>query len=152
MHPVDTLVTIVDGTDLELPLAVQPEIQARHRLVVTLGVPGGLLQPVFADSQIIDMGGVTAVRAFKRICSLLDGGTHVNSTDAHSPLVLELQSAFISHAVKDEPLVAPVIDYLRNYFSANLFVCVDSISPGVNWHDTILAALQAKQVFVFLLL
>jgi len=149
-HVVDTLVTIVDGSDLEFPLAVQAQVQARHRMVVTLGAPGTLLQPLFTGSQLIELGrDVTVFEAFKQIRAYLDGDSQLNSTEALPALTLP--KAFISHAVKDEALVLPAAEYLRNYFAADLFLCVDSISPGVNWQDTILTALQSKTIFVLLL-
>ncbi|MEM7343280.1 MAG: toll/interleukin-1 receptor domain-containing protein [Chloroflexota bacterium] len=147
-YTVDTLVTIVDGTDLAIPLASQNKVQAQRRLLVTLGVEGGLLQPLFATHQIIDLGDATIFEAFKQIRLYLD-------EDEPQPILtssnISLQSAFISHAVKDEPLILPVADYVRTYFKADLFLCADSIPPGVNWHDKILNALHTQHTFVFLL-
>jgi len=37
MPAVDTLVTVVDETDLEFAMATRPEIKTRRRLRVTLG-------------------------------------------------------------------------------------------------------------------
>src|SRR6185295_2137333 len=68
-----------------------------------------------------------------------------------SDLPRTLHGAFLSHAVGDEALILSVIDYLRRYFKADLFLCADSILSGTNWQDTISAALFGREYFVSLL-
>jgi hypothetical protein len=138
---------MVDGTDLELPLALHRAIQARTRLVITLGVAGDLLQGVFPDCQIVDLGDVDLFEAFKRIEAIVEGG---RGQPVSAP-ARALQTGFISHAVRDEALLLPAVEYLRRYFRVNLFLCADSILPGTNWQDTILTALVEQQCFVGLL-
>jgi len=144
---VDRLVTIVDGTDLELPLAVHREVQARTRTVISLGIPANLLQGIFAGCQVVDLGTIDIFEAFQRIAALVNGG--LGPAAALSSLTMH--TGFISHAVHDEPLLMPVVDYLRRHFPVNLFVCADSIQPGTNWQDMILTALREQQVFMALL-
>lgn len=134
--------------DLEFPLSIQSEIQAKKQIVTSLGAGSGLLHAVFPGSQILDLGPVTVFVAFKEIRRLLDSG----DIDGLPPTELQkLSTAFVSHAVKDEPLIMPTIRYLREVFSADLFLCADSIEPGTNWQDTIYTALQEKEVFVVIL-
>ncbi|MDP6507243.1 MAG: toll/interleukin-1 receptor domain-containing protein, partial [Planctomycetota bacterium] len=62
-----------------------------------------------------------------------------------------LKSAFISHAVADESLIMPAVEYLRQYFDAGLFLCADSIETGSVWQKEITEALEAKDCFICLL-
>jgi hypothetical protein len=144
---VDLLVTVVDGTDLELPLVLHRGIRARDRLVVTLGVAGGLLQEVFAGDRVLDLGHVDLFEAFRQVRAVLDG----KAEPAATPCPVRLHSAFISHAVRDEALVVPAVGYLRRYYQADLFLCADSIAPGTDWQGTIGRALRGQAVFVGLL-
>jgi hypothetical protein len=111
---------------------------------------------------MIDLAGMNVFQAFKRICLILDEADQGLQAHSHSqeetllgspslPAKASLKSAFISHAVKDEALIMPVIDYLHRYFQADLFTCADSISPGANWQAEIVDALQIKENFIVLL-
>jgi hypothetical protein len=144
---VDQFVTVVDGTDLEVPLALHREVQAHDRTVVTLGAAAGLLLEMFTGCRVVELGPVDLFEAFKRIVEMMDsgGGAAVHARP------LELNTGFISHAVRDEPLLLPAVDYLRRYYKANLFACADSISPGADWQNAILTALTERQRFVGLL-
>jgi TIR domain len=147
---VETLVTIVDGTDLDYPLQAYRQIHATDRVVVTLGVAGAVLSEVFPGSRVVDLGGQDLAQVFKRITALLQGAGA--TTDAPSARPREpLRAAFVSHAVADEALIMPAIDYARRYYGAELFTCSDSIPPGANWQASIMAALAAKDLFVLLL-
>ncbi len=141
------LVMIVDGTDLGFPATVQRRAHADERLVIALGVAGGLLGPHFAGSRIVDVPEADPVEAFQRIRAILDNG----AAPADMVPPVNLTSAFLSHAVKDEALILPAVTYLRRHFRADLFLCADSILPGTRWQDTILAALDEKDRFVGLL-
>lgn len=145
---VERLVTIVDGTDLEFPMTALREIHARDRLVVTLGVPGEVLQAAVGGCQIIDLAGASLFDAFTRITKILDGEEQVSQRPG-APVIL--RSAFISHAIKDEPTIMPVITYLRRYFQADLFLCADSVPPSSVWQDVILNALRSQGCFIALL-
>jgi CDGSH-type Zn-finger protein len=144
---VDQLVTIVDGMDLELVLAMNRAIQARARMVITLGVPGGLLHELFSGCQVFDLGRIDLLAAFKQVVAIVDSGQ-----GPAAPLsAVTMHTGFISHAVADEALLLPIVDYLRRYFAVNLFVCADSILPGTDWQETIQNALvsvrRKKPVF-----
>ena len=115
-----------------------------------MGGSSQLLAALFSQAQVIDLSEVDPLRAFKRIQTLLADPDAITSSALSPPSTL-LKSAFISHAVKDEALIMPVMDYLRTYFQADLFLCADSIPPSTNWQDTILAALQKQSYFVLLL-
>ena len=150
-HPwpaVDRLITIVDGTDLEFPLNAHGAIRARKRVVFVLGVSAGLLRHLFGNCRVVDLGDAEPFAAFRQIQEVLDGGEpRIGDDDAP----LGLHSAFISHAVDDEPTLVPAMNYLRKHFAADLFLCADSIPSGADWQGTILAALRAKECFVAML-
>lgn len=152
----ETLVIIVDGTDLEFPVEANRQIRAKQRLVVTLGIASPLLSGLFPGCQIVNLAGVDVFQSFKRICTILDesgGNGQLQDVSGDGPIPAEatLKSAFISHAVKDEPLIMPVIDYLRRYFQVDLFTCADSIPASTHWQAEIIDALRTKDTFVALL-
>jgi hypothetical protein len=128
-------------------LAVHCAIQARERVVVTLGIPPSLLQGAFAGCEVLDLGRVGLFDAFKQIEALVDCGRTAGGPA--DPAILH--TAFVSHAVRDEALLLPVVDYLRRYFAADLFLCADSILPGSNWQDGIWKALQEQEYFIEIL-
>lgn len=99
---------------------------------------------------MIDLSRTDPLQAFKHIQTLLADPDAITTAALPPPETL-LKSAFISHAVKDEALIMPVMDYLRTYFQADLFLCADSIPPGTDWQGTIIAALQNQSCFVALL-
>ena len=151
----ETLVIIVDGTDLDFPVEANRQIRAKRRLVVTLGIASPLLNSVFPGCQIVDLAGIDVFQSFKRIRKILDesdGNSQLQDISDVVPLPIEatLKSVFISHAVKDEPLIMPVIDYLR-YFQVDLFTCADSIPASTNWQREIIDALRNKDTFAVLL-
>lgn len=152
----ETLLIIVDGTDLEFPVEANRQIRAKRRLVVTLGIASPFLNGVFPGCQIVNLAGNNIFQSFKRIRMFLDesdGNGQVQDISNVVPMPAEatLKSVFISHAVKDEPLIMPVIDYLRRYFQVDLFTCADSIPASTNWQAEIIDALRAKDIFVVLL-
>ncbi len=144
---VDRLVMIVDDTDLGFPVAVHGRARAEERLVVVLGVAGGLLGSHFPGSRVVDMPDVDPAAAFDRIQAVLDN----NEAPTQIAAPVSLCSAFISHAVKDEVLILSAVNYLRRHFRADMFLCADSILPGARWQDTILSALEEKDHFVVLM-
>lgn len=147
-HAVDTLVTVVDGTDLQFPLAIQSQIQARQRWVVSLGAATTLLASQLSADKIVDLGHIPPFQAFSHIRQALDKGASAPPEPTARQM---LASAFISHAIKDEPLLLPAIHYLRDYFQANFFLCADSIPSGSDWQKTIDRALHQQDIFVVLL-
>lgn len=62
-----------------------------------------------------------------------------------------LAPMFLSHAVADEALILPAVDYLRRHLDADLFVCADSIDTGASWHDAIVSELRVRPRLVWLL-
>lgn len=139
------LVTIVDGTDLELPAQLHRQIEAKERIVFTLGVPPRLLSGFFPGSHLVDLSDTDPAHAFQAVAAVLDRDIGSEVSSEEPPI---LRSAFVSHAVRDEALLIPVKEYLEEFFGADLFLCADSISPGSSWQDRIVAALRAKDLFV----
>lgn len=146
---VETLVMIVDSCHLEFPIKMDQQIQANQRIVFSLGVAVNLLQSHFPNSLILDWSQENPLQLFKLITNVLDAP--VPQFEKASLPSQPLQSAFISHAVKDEALILPAMDYLRNYFQSDFFTCADSIPPGTTWQPEILTALKEKDCFVLLL-
>ncbi|MEM7114194.1 MAG: TIR domain-containing protein [Chloroflexota bacterium] len=151
-HVVERLITIVDGTDLHYPIAIQPQIQARQHWVVSLGSASGLLSTRLNASRVIDLSHISALQAFSHIRQVVDGDELGDETVGKTAVsTTTLNSAFISHAVKDEGLLLPAVHYLRDTFQADLFLCADSIPTGSNWQDSIYTALRQQSQFVVIL-
>jgi serine/threonine protein kinase len=143
----EVLVTIVDGTDLDFVGVDADHIEARRHIVITLGIASEHLGGLFPGTEIVDFSDVDPLHAFRKISAWL-------ARDEAAPLARAapvLRSAFLSHAVQDEPLILSVKDFLVNYYDANVFTCADSIPPGADWQAKILEALREKEIFVFLL-
>ena len=142
---VENLVILVDGTDLTVPTEVCTQIKAGRQIVVSLGVAAKLLSSNFPQAQILDLGAVEVLETFHHIRRFLESDSQ--GTEAPTKPT-RLASCFLSHSVADEPLLLKAVEYLRKHFAADIFLCADSIEPGVNWHDTILESLKEKDVVV----
>jgi hypothetical protein len=66
---------------------------------------------------------------------------------AEAPVFSE-RKLFISHSIKDEPVLLPVIEYLRTSFGAKCFICADSIKHGTDWRAQIMTELRSCDVFL----
>jgi|GEM_PF-1457495 len=72
---------------------------------------------------------------------------------AHEPvdeIMAPLPRIFLSHAVADEAALYPVIERLRQHLAADVFVCADSIDPGVDWQAVIRRELRERDLFLFI--
>jgi TIR domain len=143
---VDTLVTILDGTDLNRVLISNRHQRARRQIVVTLGVDPGLLATPFPQHEIHSLGDVDILQAFKRIRQLLEDPPGPQEAEKKT-----IASCFLSHAVKDEPLIQRAVEYLRDFYGADFFLCGDSIQPGDDWFEVVSLALREKERFVVFL-
>ena len=141
----DRCVILVDSGDLDGVQALDAGVDAPARLVIAFGVPARALRPLFADAPIVDVGPTHAFAAFRKACDAIDGAPPARITDG------PLASAFVSHAVADEPVIAPATGVAARVFGARLFWCADSIPSGAQWQADIVAALRSHDLFVFLL-
>lgn len=140
---VETLVILIDGTDLSTPAEVASRTESNRCIVVSLGVSGGLLCACFPDAEILDLGKVQVLESFHQIRRFLDSGERALAAPP-----LSLSTCFLSHSVNDEPLLLRGVEYLRKHFKADIFLCADSIEPGMNWHQTIVDSLRVKDLLV----
>lgn len=53
---------------------------------------------------------------------------------------------FVSHAVKDEARIMPVINRLREHYRCTVFLCADTIPAGANWQIKIEDELRDSDV------
>ena len=60
----------------------------------------------------------------------------------------QLQNIFISHAVADEVLLIPAVEFIRKLTSSKVFLCFDSIQSGGKWRREIDTALKQTDLFV----
>ncbi len=143
----DRLIMIVDGTDLEFPISAHRTIEARTCIVFSVGIAAGLLDKLFERCHVVDLGDVNAFEAFRGVQAILDRPL-LEAPSRHTETAL--RSAFICHAMKDEPIITPVMSYIRHHFGADIFLCGDSIPGGADWHGKILNSLREKESFVAL--
>lgn len=146
----DTLIIITDGTDLQFPSEIYPKIQAQKSYVITLGIHGHFLSNHFPQSKIITAPLSNPLHAFKTIKTKVDlilkGKSSQENLSSSAP-----KNIFLSHAVRDETNIMPVVEYLRDYLNVNIFVCTDSIGLGTNWHQEIIQGLHKQEHFVALI-
>lgn len=141
----DRCVVLVDGSDLESVQGLAAGVTAPDRLIVAFGVPARALRPLFRGAAVVDVGPTHAFAAFRKACEVIDGTSLAPAQDGM------LASAFVSHAVADEPVIAPATRVAADVFGARLFWCADSIPSGATWQADITAALRDHDIFVFLL-
>ena len=136
------LVVLTDGTDLEGLRAHVAAVSASQKLVLGVGIAAGLLEAVFEGFVVRSVASddLHLYRAAKHALA---------SGDVAEP-ARSLQRAFLSHAVVDEPTIAPALGYLRKQFRADLFVCADSIVGGEDWRRAIVKELDDRPLFVAL--
>ncbi len=135
------VVVISDGTDLEGLLERAETVRATERVAIALDLDAGLLGGAFPGWTVLsvhsdDLSLYAAVTG-----ALSDLGRARSSA-------IEVERAFVSHAVADEGELAPALAYLRRHFGADLFVCGDSLRAGSEWHREITAELEARPVFL----
>ena len=141
-----TMVLILDGLDLETALESFSNAVSTEKILVTLSVSPEILENKFPGFQIFDCREYNVFQAFRRISEFLKNPKQLNERKPS-----RLASCFLSHAVVDEPTLVPAVEYLREFFGLDVFLCGDSISPGENWQATISLALRDKEIFVVLL-
>lgn len=144
-YHVDTLVLLADSGDLDKLRLLNTHIQARQRLVIGAGHGTPFLQPLFPDATIYALDAARLPQAYLQVKAVLRGEVEA-CTVCQAP-----QSLFLSHAVADEPLIQPVVTYLKTQYAARIFTCQDSIPAAGAWHGEILAALLAAERVVVLL-
>lgn len=144
---VDTLIIIIDGTDLEQPLAIYEQANYRQAIVICFGVGGQFIQPVFPQANIYHFEEGEVFHAFNHVKSILIQ----KPTPFKMASKSQLPSIFLSHAVLDEELLMPAIEYLNQYYKTDIFTCADSIRSGSRWQKEIIRALNTQDIFVILL-
>eukprot|EP01094_Clydonella_sp_ATCC50884_P026035 TRINITY_DN7016_c0_g1_i1.p1 TRINITY_DN7016_c0_g1~~TRINITY_DN7016_c0_g1_i1.p1 ORF type:complete len:384 (+),score=153.94 TRINITY_DN7016_c0_g1_i1:395-1546(+) len=170
---VGTLITVVDGSDVDFALGVCERAVADTRIVCCVEVSPAALAARFPPNTIfIDLTcNVDDVSMLfsKSVMMVEQAPTLVPRKNSSAQVVIEcgsaeesavyeihrsarmLRSAFVSHAVADEAAIAPMLDTLRRVYHADMFVCADSIDVGADWQRAITEALAEKDVFVLLL-
>ncbi len=137
-------IVLVEGFEFDTLQSLYSTVKATEIQVLSLGTPINLLQPLFPDASHFALGTLQLLEAFERVSSFLESPFE---TAIHTPL----QSAFVSHAVRDEPVLIPVVQLLRKRFGLSLFLCADSIRSGTGWQEEIEQNLRQQEVVVAIL-
>ena len=140
------LVVISEGTDLDTVVRLASRVNAPRKMVVAVNIDAAMLAHAFPGWPIRAVQGGNSIELWQQIRS-------VCASDAKTsrPQPMQLQAAFLSHAVADEPLIQQPIEYLRRFYNADIFVCADSVPSGAVWHEQILGQLKERDLFVLLL-
>lgn len=136
------LVVLTDGTDLDGLRAHVATVRASRKLVLGVGIAAGLLEAVF-EGFVVRSVASDDLHLYRAVKGALASGDTAEPTRS-------LERAFLSHAVADEPSIAPALAYLRRQFRADLFMCADSIIGGEDWRRAIVKELEARPLFIAL--
>lgn len=144
----ERLVALVDAASLPAWRATGPLVDAQEVWGVPLGeLPARLLSVPGRPVSLLWAPGDADPRAyFAPILRALDGPEPVGVQREPA-----LCSGFLSHAVRDEGLIEPVVSLARESLGVRLFLCADSIPHDARWSEAIEAALREHDRFVFLL-
>lgn len=143
-------VVLSDGTDAEGLARALERVRAARTVVLSIGVPptAACLRAhehvVLADEDALGL----ARRASTCVAQLRRGASAPAATQPHAAA---LPRMFVSHAVLDEPSLAPAIEHLRAFYDAQVFLCADTLRPGDDWRRSIDAALREAELFVLVL-
>lgn len=135
----ERLIVLTDGLDLDLVESALGRITATNRVVVVVDAPTAVVASRFAGWEVRSAHPEDPLHLWRAV-----------STALKSPAApkLELPTVFLSHAVADEAVLQPILDYLRDWTGVELFSCADSIPSGTEWRARIQAALVASERFV----
>jgi hypothetical protein len=136
------LVIIADGHDIEQLRKICGSVQAEQRLVMCVGVPPSVLAWAFPEASFLSLETESPALLWKSAEAQLMAEPEPASLQAR-PRV------FLSHSVKDEAQLFPIVQALRGHFQIPLFVCADSIPTGSGWHDEIQKQLEQCDLFLF---
>lgn len=140
-HPTRAVRAVVlsDGTELDRLLQSVARVDAQERIAIVVDGAAALVGRALPDWSV-------------RLARSDDAsGLWGAVWEAMSAMPVEvpiLRSAFVSHAVADEPQLQPVLDGVRRA-GAELFLCADSIELGTDWRARIEHALASSERFVF---
>lgn len=147
-HALDAPVTaqrvwvLTDGSDLDAVQADLRQVTAGpDRRVVVVDAPARSVHAAFGDWPVCEAHPEDPLHLWRAVQTALK-----QDATRTGPL----PSAFVSHAVVDEPVLQPVVDYLRRWTDADLFLCADSIPAGADWRTDIDAALARSERFVWI--
>jgi hypothetical protein len=136
------LVVVTDGQDAEWTASLCAGVVYNSQVVLAVGVAPSVVQWAFPDAVPIEVDEVVAPLIWKRAeAALLSGSAQLVAPPR--------PKVFLSHSVRDEAALLPVVDTLRDHFSVPFFVCADSIPAGSQWQEEIRGHLGRCDLFVY---
>jgi hypothetical protein len=136
------VVVLSDGTDVSALKAMLERVSATERRLLAIGVPGASLASAFP-------GWPTATVPADEPLLLPNRAHRALQETPGDPPPSSLPSVFLSHAVADEAILAPVLAALRGPLGVEVFACGDSLAPGRPWRADIEDALRGSDRFCF---
>ena len=131
------LILLSDGSDIEYLHQEMNRISSSQERLLAIGIPVEIVSKAFlslSSYHQIDDDFRTLWMSCQRA---LENPTY--------PTQQMYSSLFISHAVQDEQGILPIVQYIRQHFSIEIFLCTDSIRSGSNWYQTIVEQLAQSQ-------
>jgi hypothetical protein len=136
----DELIILCDGTNLDRIHKEMSRIQYQKQRLLVIGVPIEVVRKAFPDSDVQQSVSDDFSILWIECKRALEAPKNMDGNQSQT-----YQSIFVSHAVEDEAVLLPIVDYIRAYFEVDLFLCTDSILSGSNWYQTIVENLERAE-------
>ena len=130
-----TILILSDGTDLEEISSRVAHIQYKEARIITIGIPASFLASSFPNTRSVAQISANMRDLWVELLAAIS----TKITKRQDPTMTKI---FISHSTKDGEFLSPVINYLRQYFGLEIFLCSDSILGGELWYPKIISALE----------
>ena len=141
---VERLVVLADNTELDLLSAQVERVDAGRIQVVAIAADPLWISRSFPEIPITPIEDSDPEWLWQATLEACLGNTG-ELPGRRFPRV------FLSHAVVDEAVLMPAVDYLRRISQRPFFLCGDSIGSGAAWQPTIIQQLKEAQRFLFVL-
>ena len=156
----ERVVCICDINSISFVRLALQHLRPRKVVVVGISVPQRALQVVGDNLSAVDLSFHPLQRneteddsifaLYHTVRNIVRGKAGAGQSQVCESTT-PLPTVFLSHAVKDEMLLQPVVTLLRETFHVRIFMCADSIVTGSDWYRQIISALSEHDIFIYAL-
>ncbi len=136
----EELIILCDGTNLERIHKEMRRINFQKQHLLVIGAPIEIVVRAFPESDLQQSVSDDFSILWMECKRALEAPKKIEDTRAKT-----FQSIFVSHAVEDEVVLLPIVEYIRAFFDVEIFLCTDSIYSGSNWYQTIVDNLARSE-------
>jgi hypothetical protein len=141
---IEKLVVLADGSELDVLMAQFDRVSAGQVRVIAIETDPLLISRVFPGVPIVPLSDLDPAWLWQAALEACSG--EVGALPGR-----RFPRVFLSHAVADESVLMPAVDYLRRVTGSSFFLCGDSIGSGEAWQPRIIEQLsQAERVLYVL--